>query len=567
MFAANPLWLPAPAPATADLGGDYPAWLVSLLARRGVSDAEGARRFLDPRLEHLDSPLAIPNLPRALERLVEARERREKVVVVGDYDADGVSSTAILVASLRACDIEVEPILPDRLGEGYGFGPVHADRAAQRGAALVVTVDCGTTAHAAVDAALERRLGVIVVDHHQPGTPLPDSVILVNPLVAGSGAPGASLAAAGLAYKVAVGLFERLGKPAPARALIRIAAIGTIADMVPLLGENRVLASVGLRELGDTRSVGLRALYRNAGIDGRGGLDAEDIAFRIAPRINAAGRLGSADPALDLLLTRDDATARELAAHLEEANTERRAAEEQVVSAARERFERHGPELPPILVEWDELWHRGVVGIAAGKLARAFNRPTILLGVEGDTATGSGRSIPGIHLHGFVSRSAAALERFGGHEQAIGLSVPVERLEGLRRAWIESAEVEWPSELLRPRLVYDAHLDPAEVTPQLADALLRLGPHGSGNPRPLLRIGPMTLAGGTRSFGKSESRLHLGAQARSVRQRGPVVSLIGWGWSKGGREKLAGEFEVVGEVQLDRDGLVQVTLSDARPTE
>jgi single-stranded-DNA-specific exonuclease len=478
-----------------------------------------------------------------------------------------VSSTAILVASLRACDIEVEPILPDRLGEGYGFGPVHAERAAQRGAALVVTVDCGTTAHAAVDAALERGLEVIVVDHHQPGSPLPDSVILVNPLIAGPDAPGVSLAAAGLAYKVAVGLFERLDKSAPARALVRIAAIGTIADMVPLLGENRVLAAVGLRELGDTRSVGLRALYRNAGIDGRGGLDAEDIAFRIAPRINAAGRLGSADPALDLLLTRDDTAARSLAAHLEEANTERRAAEELVVSAARDRFERLGQELPPILVEWDEQWHRGVVGIAAGKLARAFNRPTILLGVEGETATGSGRSIPGVHLHQFLSRSGPELARFGGHEQAIGLSVPVDRLEGLRRSWIESAGAEWPPELLRPRLVYDAHLDPAEVTPQLADALLRLGPHGSGNPRPLLRIGPMMLAGGIRNFGKSESRPHLGAQARPLRGRGPLVSLIGWGWSEGGQEKLAGEFEVVGEVQLDRDGLVRVTLSDARPTE
>ncbi len=567
MFATSPLWIPAPAPPTVDLAGDYPPWLATLLARRGVTDITEAQRFLDPRLEHLDSPFQIPNLPRALERLVQARDRREKVVVVGDYDADGVSSTAILVASLRACDVEVEPILPDRLGEGYGFGPVHAERAAQRGAGLVITVDCGTTAHAAVDAAIERGLDVIVVDHHQPGTPLPDVVILVNPLIAGPGAPGSSLAAAGLAYKVGVGLFERLDKPAPARALVRIAAIGTIADMVPLLGENRVLAAVGLRELGDTRSVGLRALYRKAGIDGRGGLDAEDIAFRIAPRINAAGRLGSADPALDLLLTRDDAAARDLAAHLEEANSERRVAEELVVSAARERFARLGSELPPILVEWDEQWHRGVVGIAAGKLARAFNRPTVLLGVEGDTATGSGRSVPGIHLHQFLNRSASELARFGGHEQAIGLSVPVERLEGLRRTWIESAVAEWSPELLRPRLVYDAHLDPAEVTPQLADALLRLGPHGSGNPRPLLRIGPMVLAGGTRSFGKNASRPHLGAQARSLRGRGPVVSLIGWGWSEGGQEKLAGEFEVVGEVQRDRDGLVQVTLSDARPAE
>lgn len=538
--------------------------MATLLARRGVTDEASARRFLDPKLEDLEPPSAIPGLDRALERLALAHARGERVVIVGDYDVDGVSSTAILVASLRACGLAVESLLPDRLGEGYGFAPVHAERAAAAGATLIVTVDCGTTAYAAIDAARSRGLGLIVVDHHQPGEPLAESVILVNPLTMGSDAPGATLAAAGLALKVAVGLFERLGKVAPISALVRIAALGTIADMVPLLGENRVVASVGLRELGETKSLGLRALYQQAGINPRGGLESDDVGFRIAPRLNAAGRLGSADPALELLLTRDPAVARQLAAQLEEINHQRQAQQALVIDEACRRVAALGAELPPILVEWDATWHRGVVGIAAGRLSRQFHRPTILLGVEDGIATGSGRSVPGIHLHEFLEQSGGRLLRFGGHAQAIGLSAEVESLEDLRRAWIEAAAVAWPAELLQPRHYYDAEVDPAIVTVEFVRSLFQLRPHGVGNPRPVVRIGPLQLTHPPRPFGKADPKLHLEAFARPSGRSSPVLSLLGWQWANRAAD-LAGDFEVLGDVQLDRDGRPQVVLLDARP--
>lgn len=547
--------MPEP-PAVAQLIRDgLPARLARLLARRGVSDATEARAFLSPSLDQLHDPLLLAGLPQAVERLLLACERKEVVAVVGDYDVDGVSATALLLATLRSCGLTAHPVLPHRLREGYGFQPLHAERAAELGCGVIVTVDCGVAALAAVERARALGIDVIITDHHLPGEALPAGVVLVNPRQPDCAYPFPDLAGVGLAFKLALALLERAGRPAPFEALLRIACLGTIADVVPLLGENRVIAALGLAALGATRSVGLKALIAVAGV--KPPFSASDVGFRLGPRLNAAGRLASPDGALELLLTRDPARAGVLAGELERHNRARREEEVQVLDEARQIALARTP-LPPILVAWSDTWHRGVLGIAAGRLARELSRPTVLLSAANGSAIGSGRSIAGVDLHAFLSAFQHRCERFGGHSQAIGLSVAVHELEALRRD-LEEAAAEWPATLLAPRLEYELEVAPGEVQEGLLAELARLEPHGQSNPQPLLRVGPLRLTAEPRLFGRG----HLSAAAAG--EDGARIGLLGWRWQER-QAALAGRFEVL--AHLERDDYSQrpvLRLVDARP--
>jgi single-stranded-DNA-specific exonuclease len=549
-------WVRAPVPPAAHvlLAAGQPRALALLLARRGVETPEAASRFLEPRLEHLHDGTRFAGMDRALALLLAAREASRAVAVVGDYDVDGVSATALLLAALRACGLRAEAILPHRLVDGYGLQVSHVVEAVRRGAAVLLTVDCGSTAHAAVEEALAAGLAVVVVDHHLPDRPLPAAVAHVNPRQVECPYPFRDLAAAGLALKLALALGERLGRPLPVERLLRVACLGTVADMVPLLGENRVIAALGLKALAATRSRGLRALFRQAQVAAP--LSATDVAFRIGPRLNAAGRLGSAEPALDLLLTRDDEVALQLAEQLERLNADRQRQEQQVVEEASARVAAR-PALPPFVVEWSPDWHRGVVGIAASRLVRAHRRPTLLLGVDGELATGSGRSVPGVALHEFLQPWAGELERFGGHAQAVGLTARADRLPALRAAW-EAAAARWPPEVLGASEVYELELQPRHVTRELLRQLVRLEPHGEGNPRPLARVGPLRLHGSPRPFGRGHLR------ALATGPTGTRVGLLGWGWeTRVGT--LAGDFEVLATLERDRlSGDPELHLVDAR---
>lgn len=532
-----------------------PPRLAPLLARRGVATGEQAERFLHPAVEHLHDPHLLHGMDAAVARLEAAGERGEKVAVVGDYDVDGVSSTALLVAVFGAVGLTAEPILPHRLRDGYGFQPVHVERAEAAGCQVIVTADCGTTSVAAAERAQHGGLDVIVTDHHLPGeTPLPSGVLLINPRQTGCSYPFADLAAVGLAFKLALALARRHGRELPLEPLLRVASLGTIADLVPLLGENRVIAALGLEALGRTRSPGLLALFRKAGLSAP--FTATDVGFRIGPRLNAAGRLDDAGHALELLLTRDPRRAEGLAEALEEWNRERQDEEQKVVEEAREVLAGRAP-LPRFAVAWDPGWHKGVVGIAAGRLARELHRPTVLLAVDGERATGSGRSIAGIDLHGFLAPWRDRMSRFGGHAQAVGLTVETERLEELQQAWEESAR-EWPEETLVRRFEYELELGPAELGEGLLAELSRLEPHGQGNPRPLLKVGPLKLAGAPRLFGRG----HLAAEARGA--DGGRPRLLGWRWADR-RGDLDGTVEVLGYLERDsyRGGTV-LRLVDAR---
>lgn len=541
MIAEEPVW-------TARTGGEaadrlrsegLSPRLAALLAQRGIENSDSARSFLHPSMDQLHDPFLLAGMEAAVDRLEEAIDQEQIVVLVGDYDVDGVTATALLTAVFQSCGMEVRPILPHRIREGYGFQSVHVARAADLHASLIVTADCGTSSNEAALAARELGIDVLVTDHHIPGD-LPSDVVQINPHQETCDYPFSDLCGAGLAFKLAVALCIRLGKEPPLEALLRIACLGTIADLVPLRGENRVIAALGLDALRNTRSVGLKALIQEARL--RHPLSAEDVGFRIGPRINAAGRLHDAQPALDLLLTRDLQEGRRIAARLAGWNRDRQAEERKVVDEAREAIAALDP-LPRILVAWSENWHRGVVGIAAGRLAREFHRPTILLAAQDSMATGSGRSIAGVDLHQFLSRWSERLERFGGHSQAIGLTVELARLDDLYRELKEEA-ADWPQDVLTRTIAYELEVAPAEIGRELLEELSSLEPHGKGNARPLLKVGPLELAGETKFFGKG----HL--KARAMGFDGGEVHLLGWRWQERAQD-LVGRFEALGFLEED----------------
>lgn len=534
----------APVPAAAEglCQAGFPQPLATLLARRGIEDPAAAARFLSPQLDQLHAPDRLAGLGAAVERLVRARRAGETVALVGDYDVDGVAGTALLAAVLRACGLEVRTILPHRMHDGYGFQPVHVERAVTLGSTLVVTIDCGSNSHAGAEAARCAGLDLIVTDHHLPEAELPPEVVHVNPRQPGCDYPFPDLSGAGLAYKLGLAMARACEREVDPRALLRIACLGTIADLVPLHGENRVIAALGLAALAHSRSPGLRALIARAGV--RPPLRAADVGFRLAPMLNAPGRLDCADQALELLLSRDPIEAARLAAELDRWNRERQEEERRVAEQARSMLLERRP-LPSFLIAWSERWHRGVVGIAAGRLARELQRPVVLLAVEGETATGSGRSVPKVHLHGFLARWSGELERFGGHAQAIGLSVACSRLEGLRNEW-EAAAEGWGEVLGPRRREYELDLEAGAVKEELLADLERLEPFGEGNPEPLVRVrGPLRLAAAPRVFGRG----HISAEARGP--NGARIRLLGWSWGERA-QALEGEIEVLGHLERDR---------------
>ncbi|MDH3404686.1 MAG: single-stranded-DNA-specific exonuclease RecJ [Acidobacteriota bacterium] len=547
---------PLPAGATPLAAGGLPDWLAAMLARRGIQTAAAAEAFLEPSLADLHDPARLPDLEAALERLLRARAAGEKVAVVGDYDVDGVTASAQLLAVLRACGVAAEAVLPHRHKEGYGFQPVHAERARALGCALVVTADCGSTSHAAVERAGELGLDVIVTDHHLTAGDLPAGTLEINPARADAEYPYRHLCASGIAFKLASAFAARCERPVRTESLLRMACLGTIADLVPLTGENRTIAALGLRALPETPSPGLQALMAGAGV-GRP-VTAEDVGYRLGPRINAAGRMDAADTALDLLLSRDRRAAREAAARLEEWNRERRTAQARTTAAAVERWQGDG-ELPAILVGWDPDWHAGVVGISAGQVARHYHRPALLLQVRGELAKGSGRSIPGIDLHAFLHRWGDRLERFGGHEQAVGLTVTLASLPLLAAEWAAAAGAEWPPEALERVHEYEWEFAPDALGRELEAALRRLEPFGMGNRRPLLRTGPLALLAAPRLFGEG----HLKGTVRTP--GGRLLAILGWGWAARAAE-LERPFEAL--VHLEHDKYLDapvLRLRDVRP--
>ncbi len=471
--------------------------LVQCLLNRGLAEPAAIAAFLQPRLKHLADPFLLPNMDAAVRRLLAARERNEPVVIFGDYDVDGVTSTALLLEILCSLGWQAHYYLPHRMDEGYGLSQEAADNClAHHPATLLLAVDCGSTAVATIASLHGRGVDVIVLDHHQVGSPAPAAAALVNPQLAPSPAatapqlssPFTELCSVGLAFKLAHALLKRsreinLASAADydLRPLLDLVALGTIADVVPLTGENRILASVGLERLNTTQRPGLVALKRVAQCPAP--LGTYEVGFQLAPRLNAAGRLETAENALRLLQARDLAEALPLAQTLDTCNRERQKIErgiaEQATATVRARF---NPQTDYAIVEGDPSWHIGVVGIVAARVLQQFHRPTIILGGDGPALRGSGRSIPGFDLAAALRECADLLLRQGGHAMAAGLSLPAANLDAFRARFNQIARRTLTPEQLQPPLRLDAEVALADLTLECLAALEQLRPTGLGNP-------------------------------------------------------------------------------------
>jgi single-stranded-DNA-specific exonuclease len=452
--------------------------LAQVLVRRGFAHPARAREFLAADVRHGLEEFA--GLREAADRIGDHIRRGSRITVHGDYDVDGVCSTAILVRALRTLGADVDSYLPSRIDDGYGLAAATVERLAARGTRLLITVDCAITAVDEVAAAVAAGMDVVVTDHHTPRADgrLPDAPI-VHPRVAG-GYPCQDLCAAGVAHKLAAGLLAAAGEdPAQADADLDLVALATVADVVPLLGENRRLVRDGLRALASTRKPGLRALMEVARVDPNG-IDAGVIGFRLAPRINAAGRLYHADAGLELLLTRDVARAREIAAELDRVNKERQDVETRIRFEAEALVAEAGPAAAYVLA--GEGWHPGVIGIVAARIAERHHRPTVLVALEGEEGSGSGRSIPGFDLLEGLHAGGRHLLRYGGHRAAAGLTIERANLDAFREAFVAHAEATLTPEMLVPRERIDAVVAGDELTLELAEELQRLAPFGCGNP-------------------------------------------------------------------------------------
>ena len=499
-----------------------PPTLCAILAARGLPTVDEAKRFLRPRLDHLADPRTLADGPRAAARIAQAVRRGETIFVHGDYDVDGICATALLTRWLRSLGGSVVPFVPHRLRDGYDFSAAGLRAALEAGAGLIVTADCGTVAHATVAAARSAGVEVIVTDHHTVSDTLPDAHAVVNPQRADCAYPEKGLCGSGLAFRLCALVGDELGASADdLLGYLDLVALATVADLVPLAGENRVLVHYGLRRFRDSRTHGLRALLAVSDVDGAA-VTAGQLGFRIAPRINAAGRIGESADALRLLLTDDPTEAEALAARLDATNTERRDEDRRTLEEALAYLEEsYDPDRDFGVVLARDGWHPGVIGIVASRVVERIHRPVVMVALGDGAARGSARSVPGFHLYEALRDCAEHLSRFGGHRQAAGMDVRPEALDAFRDAFNQAARARLGPDDLRPRLRPDVDVSLAEVDVDLVHWMGYLGPHGIGNPGPLLRAREVRLDG-ARVVGTDHLKV-------TLRQGAAALDAIGFG--------------------------------------
>lgn len=463
--------------------------VADILARRGVHSKKQAVDFLRPSLLNLHSPWAFREMNQAIERLALAKSQSEKVLIYGDYDVDGVTSVATLYQVMKDLDFQVVAYIPNRMDEGYGLNKEAILKAAQAKVKVIITVDCGITAVEEVNYAKELGIQVILTDHHEPPDHLPEALAILNPKVPDSGYPFRELAGVGVAFKLAQALLERFGGSTENKAdilseleILDFVAIGTIADLVPLIDENRVIVSYGLKQMEQTLHLGVQSLLEECGL-GRKPIKSGQIAFLAAPRINAAGRMESAKAALELLITGNPERSQELARFLSRENAQRQDTEKEILEEALAMLEKQ--PLPRVIVLSAPHWHHGVIGIVASRLVERFYRPVYLLSEDGEEAKGSARGISGYHVLNALKEQADLLERFGGHSQAAGFSLKCSNISALREALNKAAEV-YPEDLFYERVRVDQILSLVSINGGLLSQLEQLAPFGFGNPSPIL---------------------------------------------------------------------------------
>lgn len=492
------------------------------LVNRGYATVEAARNFLDPSLEALHDPCLLLDLEPAARRVLQAVDAGERILIHGDYDVDGITSTFLMYAALRELGVRPEYRIPHRTKDGYGLTMAAVDEARRRGCTLIITVDCGITAVEPVARARALGIDTVITDHHEPPPELPAASAIVNPHRVGCAYPFKSLAGVGVTFKLVQALLRARGALDRARDYLDVVALGTIADVVPLVGENRVFARYGLDRINRGPRIGLRSLIEVAGLGGKT-ITSGQVAFVLAPRINAAGRMGNAEQGLRLLLADDSGGARVLAESLEEDNEQRRRHDEEALlqASARVEAELGWPNCASILL-WSDDWHPGVIGIVASRLVERYHRPTILVAVDGPRGRGSGRSLPGLDLNQLLVSCGDLLESYGGHAFAAGLTVSREQLPGLQSRFEELVRARLAPEDCVPRLTLDGEMFIGDCTLATVEWLERLSPHGLGNPEPVFMASGVTVDSSTTVGGGKHLKL-------AVRDPSGRADAIGFG--------------------------------------
>jgi single-stranded-DNA-specific exonuclease len=522
--------------AVARLGRDLniPNIIARLLILRGVSDPESAQRFLNPTLDQLHNPFLLADMKTAVERLHRALEQREKILIYGDYDVDGTMAVVILLTALRGLGGEVEAYIPHRLSDGYGMRATVMEEAAAKGVRVVVSVDTGIREHEALIRARELGLDCVVTDHHLPGEQLPPACAILNPQRADSGYPEKVLAGVGVAFKLVQALLGARLSGRLLQSYLKVVAIGTIADVVPLLGENRVITRFGLEAFRQPSQAGLQALLEVSGLD-HSDMSAGDLAFRLAPRLNAAGRMEDARDVIDLFACSDLEKAREIAGRLDRLNRDRQRIEDGILRGIVEVMDRHPEKRERYsLVLSGEEWHRGVIGIVAQRVVDRYHRPALVVSVENGLGVGSGRSIRSLHLLDALTVMQELFVRYGGHARAAGFALPADRIPELETRFEQYAREMLKPADLEPTLRVDAEVSGHEIDWALYEALQTLAPFGCGNPTPVLAARDLRLVFGPRVLQEKHLKLRVA--------RGPKsFDAIGWGMAERGAALVAGQ--------------------------
>lgn len=501
-----------------------PVPVVKVLINRGIDTTEKVKAFIDPKLENLTDPFMLKGMEDAIDRIIEGFRRNEKIMVYGDYDVDGITSTSLLFLVLNRLGAQVEYYLPNRLTEGYGLSEDGILAAKERGISLIITVDTGITA--AIEVAFAKKHGIdcIITDHHEPGDVIPDAEAIVNPKQFDCSYDLAELAGVGVAYKLAQALYVKLGQEmSEVEEHLDLVALGTSADIVPLLGENRTLTKYGFRQIVRTTKPGLKSLAFVSGLMGKE-IGTGQVVFVLAPRINAIGRLGDAEQAVKLLTTRDEKIAAKIARKLDSENKRRKNIDEATLNEALAQIDEHCDlDKDRAIVLSSEGWHQGVIGIVASRLVERFHLPTILIAIDHGEGKGSARSIPGFHLTEALKECEHTLIRYGGHKYAAGLTILPENVEEFRKLMIDVSNRRLTENDLVPKLQIDSEVELDQIDNHFLDVLETFSPFGPMNMRPIFLTRNLEVLGHPYLVGKNHLKMR-------VRKGDRDFDVIGFGF-------------------------------------
>lgn len=537
--------------------------MAQILINRGISAKETAQQFLFGRMEDLHDPYLMPDMHKAVGRIEKALAKKEKILIFGDYDVDGVLSVVILIRALRKCGGNVDFLIPNRLQDGYGLKTHFLDTIQGKQASLVISVDCGIRAVEFVREAKQRNIDVIITDHHLPGPEIPNAEAVIDPALPDSAYPDKKLAGVGVAFKLIQALLQKRGLSRHFIHYLKLVSIGTVADIVELRGENRLFVKFGLKALRNPSNPGLSSILNVCGLqDGR--ISAGDVGFRIGPRINAAGRMGDPDLAVRLFFTSSSSESETIARHLDRLNSDRQKIEQHIYAEALDNIQaRRLHQKYKMILLGCRKWHRGIIGIVASKLKRLLHQPIILFAYQNDRAFGSGRSIPGFPLITCLEDNREQFVNYGGHTHAVGCEVESHKMAELKKVLNQYVQEKLSEQDLQRKIQIDAGLDLDDISHSFMDELQNLAPFGTGNPRPLFVSKRLNIISSPQVLKGRHTKL-------LVRQKNRVFEALGWGRGDWGEKLSSGDMvDLVYSLQTSEylgEERVNLIIEDLKPS-